>query len=274
MGSKGWIAAVLTAMIVLLGTGGTGPEQGKQIEVDASSVPESTETVDLQTVAPQPEEETARPGIGGSHLAYRKCTIQTGEGDSLETETKERGEIGLTYTLERVQVFDSFLDAGLDPERLLVADEAYLANNCFLLVDLKAVYAAPAGGEQTITANAGELSAVYLSDGRTETVGYGMPPTLAYLDLHPEENDTKFDRDRELYFYTIEDGKPVNLRVGIFCGKEYLDSGNVYLEVNSVQEDAGWANAERDAAWKLFALFPGKMPGTSATESDSGAQTR
>lgn len=71
-----------------------------------------------------------------------------------------------------------------------------------------------------------------------------MPPTLGYWDLHPEKNDTVLDKDRDLYFYTIEDGKSATIQVGIFCGKEYLDSGNVYLEVNGVQEDTVWVNAK------------------------------
>lgn len=156
MGGKGWIAAVLTTMLILLGTGGTDLEQGEQIAAGASAAAESTDTVEFETAVPQPEEEIVWPKIGGSHPAYRKYTIQTGKGDSLETETKERGETDLTYTLERVQAFDSFQDAGLDPEGLLVTDEAYLANSCFLLVDLKAAYAAPVDGEQKIIANAGE----------------------------------------------------------------------------------------------------------------------
>ncbi len=134
-------------------------------------------------------------------------------------------------------------------------DELYLANNRFDLVDLEALHATIVGGEHRITANLVELTAEFLRDGKKETDAC-VPATQAYLDLWPQENDARLDKNREFHFLTIEEGKPVTLGDGIFRGPEYLDSGNVCLEVSGIQKELEGKNLQGDTGRKLFALCP------------------
>ena len=255
MQTKRRITALLAALTLFLCAGCSYRELDDLIH-DAFPGEGGNATPPAVTFTPPPEDQITYQGVGGSFSAYRKYSVHADDGSDLEDEIIERGEQGLTYTLEGVQVYDSFQDAGVDEYGLMFTDETFLKNNRFILADMKASYTAPPGGETKIAADANELSGIYLTSGLAGQEEYGMPPTLAYFNLRPREDDPKFDKDHQFFFYTIEDGESVEFQVGIFCGPEYLESGNVYLEVNEIPMINDGIELLGDTARKLFVLLP------------------
>ena len=122
----------------------------------SSAAPESAAPGSEADSAPETSAagETEIKGTGESISGYKSFTIHYED----DTESAiQRGVEGLTYTLEGVQVFDSIKDAGVDMYGCTVDSEDILGLP-FVLVELKADYTAPTGGEGEVIADANDLT--------------------------------------------------------------------------------------------------------------------
>lgn len=173
--------------------------------------------------------ETEIKGTGESISGYKSFTIHYED----DTESAiQRGVEGLTYTLEGVQVFDSIKDAGVDMYGCTVDSEDILGLP-FVLVELKADYTAPAGGEGEVIADANDLTPMIQMD-RLEEGSEPAFPVLGYFSLRPKEGDAKLDSQHQAFCYIIKDGESVTFQLGVFCDRTLLDAKDLYLEVNAV----------------------------------------
>lgn len=201
-------------------------------------------------VPPLPENQIEYKGIGESFSAYKKYTVTIDGIDDII----EKGNEGLTYTLKGVTVYDSIYDAGVDMYGCVYEGD-FLNKNAFILIDMQASYVAPEDGEAEIMAFANELSGAWLEDKMTleqKTVA-GSFPELSYFSLRPKEDDQKLDNQHDFFGYTIQNGESLDFQVGLLCAQEYIDTKNIFLEVN--QTPSIEYKVTGDTTRKLFVLF-------------------
>ena len=189
-------------------------------------------------------------GTGESISGYKSFTIHFEDG----TESViERGVEGLTYTLQGAKVYDSIASAGVDLYGCTVDSEDILARP-FVLVELKADYAAPAGGQTEVIADANDLTPLLLTD-KLDAGSEPAFPALGYFSLRPKEGDAKLDSQHNAFCYIIKDGESVTFQLGIFCDQTLIDAKNLYLEVNAVPAPPDGGTVTGDTAQRMFALL-------------------
>lgn len=198
-------------------------------------------------IPPLPEDDMKLKGLGESFSAYKKYIVYG-------KEEIEKGIEGLTYTLKGVQVFDSIYDAQVDLYGCTLEDTDVLKRTPFILIDVETSYTAPSGGYSEIIADAGELSGMALGSKMNQKMEEELYPEMIYFSLRPKEDDPDLDHRHHFFSYRIKDGETLAFQVGIFCGQEYIDDKNVYLEVNPIPFIDGEVTGDTDR--KLFDLFP------------------
>ena len=247
--------AALFALAAALTACSGGPQSAPAPSLppqSAASGPESTAPDSEAGSAPEPsgKSETEIKGVGGSISGYKSFTIHYED----DTESAiERGVEGLTYTLEGVKVYDSITESGVDMYGCTVDSEDILART-FVLVELKADYAAPDGGETEVIADANDLTPLLLTD-KLEEGSEPAFPALGYFSLRPEEGDAKLDSQHQAYCYVIKDGESLTLQLGIFCDRALIDAKNLYLEVNVVPAPPDGGTVTGDTARRMFDLL-------------------
>lgn len=194
--------------------------------------------------------EPETKGTGESISGYKSFTIHYEDGTESDI---ERGVAGLTYTLEGVKVYDSIEDAGVDMYGC-TTDSADILARPFVLVELKADYTAPAGGELEVIADANDLTPLLLTD-KLETGSEPAFPALGYFSLRPKEGDAKLDSQHQAYCYIIKDGESVTFQLGVFCDRALIDAKNLYLEVNAVPAPPDGGTVTGDTARRMFDLL-------------------
>lgn len=218
------------------------PESGAESAAPASEVPPTPE--------PAAGEEPETKGVGESISGYKSFTIHYEDG----TESAiQRGVEGLTYTLQGAKVYDSIASAGVDLYGCTVDSEDILARP-FVLVELKAEYAAPAGAPEEVIADANDLTPLLLTD-KLEEGSQPNFPVLGYFSLRPKEGDAKLDSQHQAYCYIIRDGESLTLQLGIFCDQTLIDAKNLYLEVNAVPAPPDDGTVTGDTARRMFDLL-------------------
>lgn len=241
------LAAALTACA---GGPSSAPAQSLAPQ-PASAVPESTAPGSEAAPASEPPAagETEIKGTGESISGYKNFTIHYEDGAE---NTIERGVEGLTYTLEGVKVFDSINDAGVDMYGCTVDSEDILARP-FVLVELKADYTAPAGGEGEAVADANDLTPMMQMD-KLEAGSEPAFPVLGYFSLRPKEGDARLDSQHNAFCYIIKDGESVTMQLGLFCDQALLDAKDLYLEVNAVPAPPDGGTVGGDTVRRMFDL--------------------
>lgn len=241
------LAAVLTAC-----SGGQAPSQPQSIPSQPTSGAQSAGPDSGAASASEASGgHTAEiKGVGESISGYKNFTIHYEDGTE---NTIERGVDGLTYTLEGVQVYDSIKDAGVDMYGCTVDSEDILARP-FVLVELKADYAAPADGEKEVIADANDLTPMIQMNKLEEGAEPDLP-VLGYFSLRPKEGDTKLDSQHNAFCYIIKDGESVTMQLGLFCDQALLDGENLYLEVNTVPAPPDGGTVGGDTAQRMFDLL-------------------
>lgn len=241
------LAAALTAC-----AGTPAPSQPQSIPLPPESVSQGaasgSEAAPSPSPAPAGAEETK--GMGGSLSAYKCFTIRYEDGSEAAI---QRGVDGLTYTLEDVRVYDSIADAGVDMYGCTVDSEDILARP-FVLVELKATYAAPDGGEQEVIADANDLTPLARQD-KLEEGSEPAFPALGYFSLRPKEGDTRLDSQHNAFCYVIKDGESLTMQMGVFCDRALLDQKNLYLEVNTVPAPPDGGTVAGDTTKRMFDLL-------------------
>lgn len=204
---------------------------------------------------PMPEDQIMYKGIGETFSAYKKYAVDVGDGAG--SYENEKGNEGLTYTLKGVTTYASIHDADVDMYGCMFADnDDFIKNNAFILIDIQASYTAPAEGEKQIIADAGELSGEALESKMAGQTTDGLWPTLAYFSMRPKEDDPLLNYQHQMFSYIIQDGETISFQVGLICAQDYVDSKNVFLEVNGVPSTNELYEMTGDTARKLFVLFP------------------
>ena len=218
------------------------PESGAQSAAPDSASGSASEAFGGQTAEIK--------GVGESISGYKAFTIHYEDG----TESPiQRGVEGLTYTLEGVKVYDSIQDAGVDMYGCTVDSEDILARP-FVLVELKADYTAPAGGEKEVIADANDLTPM-IQMNKLEEGAEPDFPVLGYFSLRPKEGDAKLDSQHNAFCYVIKDGESLTMQLGLFCDQALLDSQDLYLEVNTVPAPPDGGTVGGDTAQRMFDLL-------------------
>ena len=250
------LAALFAVAAALTACGGGTPSVAapqsapSQSAPSAAAKPESSAPDSEPEPTPGPAGEVETKGVGESIPGYKCFTIRYEDGAESAI---QRGVDGLTYTLEGVKVYDSINSAGLDMYGCTVDSEDILALP-FVLVELKASYAAPAGGEQEVIADANDLTPLARPD-KLEEGSEPDFPALGYFSLRPKEGDAKLDSQHNAFCYVIKDGESLTMQLGIFCGQSLLDQKNLYLEVNTAPAPPDGGTVTGDTAKRMFDLL-------------------
>lgn len=206
-------------------------------------------------MAPPEEDNIQYKQMGDTFSGFVAFTDAGGDTDVKGTE-------GLDYTLNAVKVYDSIFDAPVDLYGYLLADgdpdpnDDLLKNNAFLLIDVTASYTAAAGGQEETMADMGEFSGTYLrekgnADFADRRHDGEVEPVFAYFSGRPAKDDPELDYQHNSSSYMIQSGETKTFQIGLLCAPEFIESKNVYLELNGFP-----ASAEVDVPRKLFVLFP------------------
>lgn len=248
-----WMWVLFCAVALLVFSGCSYKELDNQLQdTIQQKMDDSTDGQTYVEIPSQPEDQIEYKGAEESFSAYKKYTVTYAENEEVET---EKGNEGLTYTLKSVTTYASIYEADVDMYGCMLADnEDFVGKNAFILIDIQASYAAPAGGEPEIIADAGQLSGTCLEEKMTQQAAEGIRPMLVYFSMRPKEDDPKLDYQHQFFSYLIQDGQSIDFQVGLFCAQEYIDDKNVFLEVNEVPSIDGEVTG--DTARKLFVLFP------------------
>lgn len=242
--------ALAAALAACTGTPASGQPQSNARPPESG--PQSAAPGSGPAPTPEPAGDGAveTKGVGESISGYKSFTIHYEDGTE---STIQRGVEGLTYTLEGVKVYDSITEAGVDMYGCTV-DSADILARPFVLVELKADYAAPAEGEEQVIADANDLTPLLRMD-KLEAGSEPAFPALGYFSLRPKEGDARLDSQHNAFCYVIKDGESLTFQLGIFCDRALIDGKNVYLEVNAVPAPPEGGTVSGDTVKRMFDLL-------------------
>lgn len=188
-------------------------------------------------------------GIGESYPSYREFTVE----DSADPMVMQVGDLGLTYTLEDVTVYQSFTEAKEDAGLDAYCSDVSQADDPFILIGMTATYEAPSADKNTIiTQLSGTVDGRYLEN--EPYPDSSNIPALSYFSLRPKSDDKELDKDHDFYAYRIQDGDSIYFQIGVTCGPEWIESKNVYLEVTSLPPVPDKITG--DTTRRVFELLP------------------
>ncbi len=142
----------------------------------------------------------------------------------------ERGVEGLTYSLNKVSIYNSIYDAGVS------FDDCYdlygeqnipkIENNKFIVLDMTAHYDSDDRSNTSVNVALG----FYEKFWNDKDFDYSnIRPSLIWFSLHPDEADEELDRNQQYFVYRIKPGESVDFQLGILAGESYIDDADVYL---------------------------------------------
>lgn len=166
----------------------------------------------------------------------------------LSDEIMYMGDNGLYISVDKIKVYDSFADSGLNSQKLYYyTRNKELENSKFILVDITAEYIAPEGGEKTIKSYANLATVRYTMPNYDSydraTKGFCTPTVVWYSGDHGEKHD--------FTAYTISDGEKYHYQLGILAAPEYIENHNVNLEICPVSD-----RNVLNEVYQLIELFP------------------
>lgn len=142
----------------------------------------------------------------------------------------ERGVEGLTYSLNKVTVYNSMSDAGesFDDCYDLYGEQNIpeIKNNKFIVIDMTANYNSTDSSESSINVGL-EFDVKFWND---KGANYNdVRPSLIWFSMHPSETDEELDSDKQYFVYRIKPGESVDFKLGILAGESYVNDADVYL---------------------------------------------
>lgn len=175
-----------------------------------------------------------------------------------EDGTKETiGQRGLRYTINSVTVYENIYESGVefnvwnlswDPvnKEYFISEDQHNSNinNMFILLDFTATYNAPENGKDEITVNfENDMLAIskdekmkegWLDEFATirEKKIYISSPYISYYSGAPLPKDVDTYMDQDDMLPTIKDGETISFQIGITCWEKFVESKNVYLQIN------------------------------------------
>ena len=154
-------------------------------------------------------------GIGETYAELVKYKDDTGRETS-------NGKEGVYYTLNSIEVFENYRDANLSDEGKLLNNDAYFAQNQFILLEITANYIAPEGGEKRIKVSP-YLMASYVyekmpDDFLTRVGVENLEPIDAWFSDPPKEGDPELDPVHDKNCFMINDGESFTFKFGLLAG--------------------------------------------------------
>lgn len=150
----------------------------------------------------------------------------------------EYGEKGLTYCLNKVTVYDSISDSGVDYNDLSGMinneDAKLIRNNKFIIADMTADYNPPEDSKDLVNIGFSFIASNWNTDREfsfDDTI-----PMLVWFSLHPDENDEELDRDHNYFVFRMKPGDSVDFKVGIIAGESFVSDKDVYLALDGPEQ--------------------------------------
>ena len=199
-------------------------------------------------------------GIGETYAELVKYKDDTGRETS-------NGKEGVYYTLNSIEVFENYRDANLSDEGKLLNNDAYFAQNQFILLEITANYIAPEGGEKRIKVSP-YLMASYVyekmpDDFLTRVGVENLEPIDAWFSDPPKEGDPELDPVHDKNCFMINDGESFTFKFGLLAGKEFVNNGNVFLRVGYLSDNT------KNAVHQYFELFPNENYDWALTKEEA-----
>ena len=142
----------------------------------------------------------------------------------------ERGVDGLTYSLNKVTVYNSISDAGVSFDDCYdLYDEQNIPeimNNKFIVIDMTANYNSIDSSESSINVGL-EFDVKFWKD---KGANYNdIRPSMIWFSMHPSESDEELDRNKQYFVYRIKTGESVDFKLGVLAGESYVNDADVFL---------------------------------------------
>lgn len=195
-----------------------------------------------------------------------------------ESGTVTRGTTGLKYTLNSVNVFNTFWDSGEDihacdtchiwdeESQSMILDpnavELFLPYNNFIVIEMTATYIAPEGGKDEIDVR---LLNDVLARYKQEKMPEGwldefielrdqnivvMEPIMHWFS-EPILEEDGYDLIHDGFCFKLKDGEARTFKIGVYCWYKFVEYKNVYLSIQHFD-----SSLIEGYDGRYFALFP------------------
>ncbi|MBE6731811.1 MAG: hypothetical protein E7564_09000 [Ruminococcaceae bacterium] len=164
------------------------------------------------------------------------------------------GTPGVSFTLNSVEVYDNFYEAGVDPYGLSSDNEYSLRENAFILLEFTAKYEGTENSKDRIMVYTGDIYAFYIQEKVNDYHRAGgidsREPYITWFSDRPEKDDPELDYIHQGTSFMINKGEEFTFQLGVKAGHEYIKNKNVFIQM-------GYINPKvKGASWTAYEIFP------------------
>ena len=245
------IAATISSMLCFFGCSYSKIDNALQEKIHEE--PDSAITVDDENSVVRDVDDTPinyegiiYAGINDYISDYYCYTDQFGEKN-------EFGIKGLTYTLNKVSVYDSINDCDITPEMCKYIDFGDTFNdmtkhNSFIVVDMSVAYNKSSEGGDEIIQPIFEFDSIYhigdpFKDFHPSTEAdepgkenyISVEPRIVYFSEQPQSGDKDIygniisEKSANWFRTALKDGESIEFEIGIICSPDLIENNNVFL---------------------------------------------